>query len=171
MSSPHKHRKYDNFGITLNTGSEIISPIENEKLLGAQISNNFTWNQHIRDHEKSMFRILVGKLNALKKICPVANFKTRRMIATGLVMSSLTYIVQAYGSCSEYLLNMLQIQQNIAARLVTKLPWFTSTSTLLMQCGWLSVRQLVKYHSLTLLFKIVQKNTPVNLYSKIDKPI
>ena len=117
-----------------------------------------------------MFQIITGKINALKKICQVSDFKTRRMIATGLVMSSLTYIVQAYGSCSEYLINLLQTQQNIAARKVTKLPWYTATSTLLKQCGWLSVRQLIKYHSLTLIFKIVNENKPAYLYSKIDTP-
>ena len=135
MASSHQHRKYNEFGIYLDTGTEIIEPLEDEKLLGAQLANNFTWNCHIRDDEKSMFKILTAKNNALRKISQVANFKTRKMVASGLITSTLTYIIQAYGSCSDYLLDMLQVQQNRAARNVTSLPWHTSTATLLLQCG------------------------------------
>ena len=45
---------------------------------------------------------------------------------------------------------MLQILQNRAARLVTNCGRFTPTAIRLHQCGWLSVRQLVHYHSLVL---------------------
>ena len=117
-----------------------------------------------------MFRILTSKLNALYKISRVANFKTRKMIASGLVLSTLNYIVLVlvYGGCSDYLLALLQVLQNKAARYVTKLPWRTATTTLLNQCGWLSVRQLVRYHSLVLLFKIKSEKTPKYLYDKIS---
>ena len=43
-TSPHRHRKFGNFGITLNTGSEIIQPQDSKQLLGATIANNFMWN-------------------------------------------------------------------------------------------------------------------------------
>ena len=35
MTSKTLHKKYQDFGITLNTGQEIITPVQNEKLLGA----------------------------------------------------------------------------------------------------------------------------------------
>ena len=59
------------------------------------------------------------------------------MLATGLIMSKLTYAVQVYGSASEYLLHSLQVQQNFAARIVTGLGWGTETKTLLGQLGCL----------------------------------
>ena len=90
----------------------------------------------------------------------IADFKTRKMIATGLIMSTLVYIVQVYGSSSSYLINMLQIQQNAAARYVTKLSWYTPTKILLEQCGWLSVKQLIHYHSLLLFHKGMIENKP-----------
>ena len=75
MASSSKHRKHQNFGITLDTGSEEIEPISSEKLLGAKLSNNFTWNLHIRDDDHSMFRTLTCKINALYKISLVTSFK------------------------------------------------------------------------------------------------
>ena len=50
--------------------------------------------------------------------------------------------------CEDYLVNALQVCQNKAARLVTKLDRFTPTKVLMQQCGWLSVKQLMIYHSL-----------------------
>ena len=135
MASAHKHRKHQDFGIVLNTGAEVIEPTSNEKLLGGVISNNFTWNNHIRDNKTSMFKILTSKINALSKVSRISNFKTRKMVASGLVMSTLNYLVQLYGSCSGYLVKLLQVLQNKAARHVTRLGWDTKTSVLLNQCG------------------------------------
>ena len=171
MASSQKHRKHGDFGITLNTGAEIVEPISHEKLLGANISNNFLWNLHIRDDDKSMFRSLTSKINALFKISQFASFKTRKLVASGLILSTLAYIVQAYGGCSGYLLAMLQVLQNKAARCVTRLPWHTPTTLLLAQCGWLSVKQLVMYHSLVLMFKTKMDKKPEYIYEHIgDNP-
>ena len=64
------------------------------------------------------------------------------------------------GGCLGYLIDFLQILQNRAARLVTKQDQLTPTRVVLHQCGWLSVWQMVHYHSLLLVFKIKQKNKP-----------
>ena len=172
MASSQSHRKYGNFGVTLDTGSEMIEPIHSEKLLGAYISSDFSWNNHIRNSENSMFKSLTCKINALIKISEYASFKTTKSVATSLILSTLTYVIQVYGGCSNYLLKMLQVLQNKAARCVTRLPWLTPTSVLLKQCGWLSVRQLVCYHTLVLLFKVKIEKTPKHLYNHIgDMPL
>ena len=88
------------------------------------------------------------------------------MLANGLVISNIIYMVQVYGQASDYLLRILQVQQNRAARIVTRLGWRTSTSTLLNQIGWLSVRQLYVYHSLLLLWKIRNSGNPQYLNEK-----
>ena len=64
------------------------------------------------------------------------------------------------GGCSNYLIGYLQTLQNRAGRLVTKHGQFTPTRVVLRQCGWLSVKQLVHFHSLLLVFKIKMKNKP-----------
>ena len=167
MCTPSNHKKNDNFNITLNTGSEIINPVKSEKLLGGLVSNDFLWNTHIRDDEKSLFRNLVSRINALSKISRFSSFKTRKMIANGVIMSRLIYLIQLWGGSSFYLIRMLQILQNRAARLVTKLGWYTPVKTLLLQCGWLSVHQLVHYHSLVLVFKIRDVNKPKYFCDKL----
>ena len=71
----------------------------------------------------------------------------------------------------QYFLAMLQVLQNKAARCVTRLPWMTPTSVLLAQCGWLSLKQLVLYHSMVMLFKTKKDKAPVYIYDHIgDTP-
>ena len=77
-------------------------------------------------------------------------------------------MVQLYGGCSDYLLSGLQVLQNRAARIVTRLGWYTPTDTLLLQCGWLSIRQMVDYHSLLLLFKTKSSTKPRYIFSRIS---
>ena len=169
MTSQYHHRRSNNFGLQLNTGSEIIKPSDNERLLGAQISNNFTWNAHIQDDDKSMCKALTPRINALVKVSWSANFQTRKMIANAIVMSRLIYLIQIYGDAKDYLLSSLQVLQNRAARAVTRLPWGTETALLLNQVWWLSVNQLSDYHKLVSYYKIDRDEKPAYLSEKFKK--
>ena len=65
----------------------------------------------------------------------------------------------------------LQTILNLAARYVTGVNHKCSTKKLMDKCKWLSVRQLVTLHSVTLLWKVLQENGPQSLktYIEIDK--
>ena len=169
MAPKQLRKNHGNFGITLNTGMEIIEPSDHEKMLGCQISSDFTWNNHIRDDEFSMQRLVISRINALKKVSFGMSFKMRKMVANSIVMSRMIYIIQLWGGTRNYLLKSLQVLQNKAARTVTGLGWFTPQSVLLRQCGWLSINQLVEYHNLLLLFKVKNEKKPVYLYNIVSK--
>ena len=169
MTSKKKHQRHGDYGIFLDTGSEIISPQDHEKLLGCIISSDFTWNDHLVNNESSLQRQLTSRINALRKISHSASFETRKMIANGIVMSRIIYVMQVWGGTKDYLIKTLQILQNKAARFVTKLDIYTSQKKLLLQCGWLSVRQLVEYHSLVLIFKSNLEKKPVFLQKYLTK--
>ena len=168
MTSARMHRNHDNFGIVLHTGTEIIEPRYEERLLGAYLSNDLCWNNHIRDSKSSLMSTLTSRINALCKVCQYANFVTRKNVANGIVMSYFTYLLPLYGGCAEYLLDSLQILQNRADRLATKSTWGTSSALMLLQLGWLNVRQMVVFHSLVLLFKSKKDKKPAYLYNQIS---
>ena len=157
-------RKLSPNSLSLNTGQEVISTTSCEQLLGGFIAQNLKWTNHILLNEKSLVKQLGTRLNALKKVSRVADFKTRKMLADGLFMSKLVYLIPLWGGCEKFLIKALQIIQNKAARSVTKLGIFTPVQTLLRQCGWLSVNQLVFYHTVILLFKTLLKQSPKYLY-------
>ena len=89
------------------------------------------------------------------------------MIANGIFISKLIYLMPVWLGCDKYLVDTLQVCQNKAARLVTRLGRFTPTKVLLQQCGWLSVKQLMVYHSLVLLHQVFRNQKPDYLFKKI----
>ena len=56
---------------------------------------------------------------------------------------------------------------NTVARFVTKLDTFTPTAVLMQQCGWMPIKHLMAYHSLVLLHKILQQQSPSYLHKKV----
>ena len=80
--------------IELDTGFEIIKPSACEKLLGMYISHDLKWDMHLRMHKNSAIKVLTSRLNALWKESKFASFRTRKMVADGIVTSSLIYMIQ-----------------------------------------------------------------------------
>ena len=87
MASATQHRLHGNYGVELDTGKEIFLPEEHDRLLGCQIKCNFRWVEHLLNNESSIQRQLTSRINALQKISYAATFKTRKMVANGVIMS------------------------------------------------------------------------------------
>ena len=151
--------------VVIRTPTTVIHPSESEKLLGCWLHQDMKFTEHIRNHEESLLSSINKRIGALKMVGRVASFKTRKMIANGIVMSKLIYLIELWGGSSKYLLEALQKAQNRAARIVTKLDWTTHSAELLRQCGWMSVNQLVVYHSVVLVYKVMQSKSPRYLHS------
>ena len=115
-----------------------------------------------------MTRQLSSRINGLAMITSYADISTRLMVANGIVMSKVCYLIQLWGGCEEYLLKSLQVQLNKAARLVTRLPYYTSSRKLMQMCGWMTVKQLVKYHTIIMVHKTIMDKKPVYISSRFS---
>ena len=85
------------------------------------------------------------------------------MVANGIFLSSLIYTIQLWGGSNQSLISCLQVIQNKAARFIAKQGSRTPIKTLLHQCGWLSVKQLVVYHNCLTVYKIRHYSKPAYL--------
>ena len=94
-----------------------IKQSNSELLLGATVWNTGTWALMIGDGKASIQAQLRTRVNALKKISKHADFRTRKMVAGGIVQSKLQYLLPLFGAAPAYLLRGLQVQQ-MAARAV-----------------------------------------------------
>ena len=166
MTTKQKQRMV-NINIQINTPTEEIKPIKSEKLLGIFIQDDLKWGEYIQNNDKSLIKQLTSRLNALKIISRIASFKVRLMIANGIFCSKLIFQISLWGGTEEFLLNSLQIVQNKAARCVARRDKYTPISELLRQCGRLSVRQLVLFHSVVLIFKTMMTTYPKYIHSKL----
>ena len=155
--------------VVIRTPTELIEPSETEKLLGCWLHQDMKFIEHLENNSESLLSSLNKRIGALKMLGKVANFKCRKMISDGIFMSKLIYLIELWGGSSKYLLVALQRAQNRAARTVTKLDWSTPVADLLKQCGWLSVHQLVVYHSVVLVYKIIKTKSPKYLHSMFSQ--
>ena len=76
-------------------------------------------------------------------------------------------MIQLWGGTQDTLLKSLQVMQNKAGRQVTGLSWFTPSRILLQKCRWLSIKQLVAYHTILAVHKITLTGHPKYLSDKI----
>ena len=154
--------------VTMMAGGYIIKPSESEKLLGGQLHQSLHWKLHIRDHKGSLINQLGSRLNGLKKVCVNASFDTKLMVANGVVMSKLAYLITLWGGAQQYLLNAVQVQQLAAARAVCGFGcWRWSKRKLLDKMGWLSVKQLVFYHTVLQVHKTLKTGMPKPLHQSL----
>ena len=168
LTTRQKRRHVNTDSVRIETPTAIITPSKVEQLLGAQVHQDMRWVEHILGNDKSLIKALNLRLSALKMISSMASFKVRKSIANGIFMSKLIYLMPLWAGCEEYLIHSLQVAQNKAARYISKLNTYISTKVALTACGWLSVRQLMVYHSLVLLQKTMTSKSPVYLHRKIS---
>ena len=155
--------------VQMVAGQHVISPTETEKLLGCHIHQGMKWQEHIQLNEKSLIRQLTSRLNALRKLAVNAPFKTRLMAANSVFISVLSYLIPLWGSSPACTIKALQVVQNKAARCVTKATWFTATRQVLKQCGWMSIKQLVFYHTVLTMYRMLRSDKPVYLRKKLSR--
>ena len=121
-----------------------------ELLLGVQIQSDLKWHVQVKE--------LVGKLRkrlaGLRKLKYLVPYPIRKMICQGIFNSVLVYCLPLFGGCNVGELKNLQTLQNEAARIVTHSGRSTSRITLFNQLGWMTVNQLIAYHTLLNVFKI-----------------
>ena len=83
--------------VSMRSGQFTIKPSVTEKLLGGHIHQSLLWNHHLADHKNSLISQLTSRINGLKKVASTATFKTKLMVANGVIMSKLVYLITVWG--------------------------------------------------------------------------
>ena len=74
-----------------------ITAAQHNRLLGANIQNNLAWKAHLIDGEKATIPALRRKIGALKHIGAQMTRNTRLIIANGVLISKINYLIQIWG--------------------------------------------------------------------------
>ena len=138
-------------------GQNIVENDEKyEKLLGINIQSNLKWGAHL-NKLKSRLKIRLAGLYKLRFMVLEKNLK---LIVQGLFNSNLMYCLPLFGGCDKMEINSLQLLQNKAANIVGRFPPRSHRSSIFDKLGWLTINQLIVYHSLVTVYKIRQRRTP-----------
>ena len=94
----------------------------------------------------------------IRNIVPSINL--RKQVAEGIFTSVLVYCMPLWGGCDKGDIRDLQVLQNRAAQHVLRLPRRSSRKDMFDRLGWLSVQQLVYYHTIMAVYKMRQTGEP-----------
>ena len=136
-----------------------VAEDDRESLLGVEIQSSLKWNLHI----ESLVSKLKSRLAGLDKLKSIMGRDQKKKIFQGVFNSVLSYCLPLFGGCSKQDLGKLQILQNKAVRLVLNLPPRISRKFMFDTVNWLTVRQLIAYHSLLTVYSVRTSRQPAYL--------
>ena len=132
-----------------------------ETLLGCQIEPTLKWHKQVEE----LLKKLKKRLTALENLRRIIPFNLKKRITEGIFTSVLAYCLPVFGGCDMFEMEALQVMQNKAARLVTGSQQRTSRKEIFAQVEWMTVNQLIFYHSALSTFRIKQSKEPEYLYN------
>ena len=133
------------------------------RILGANISKNLLWTQHLETGNKALLpqvRKIIGMFRHLGGLIPLSS---RNNLAKGVILSRLQYLMPHWGGATESLLNKTQIVLNTAARWVTGLNKRTRVKDLMLATGWMNIREQVKVSTAVQTWKVVHQYKPLRM--------
>ena len=139
------------------------SPQHSETLLGIEIDANLKWHSQV----KKLLDKLKSRLAGLAHVKYVLPYNLRKIVSEGLFNSVLGYCLPLHGACDMGEIRDIQILQNKAAQMVTHSPPRAVRKPMYDTLDWLTVYQLVRYHTLLAVFRIRMTKEPEYLASSL----
>ena len=148
----------------MQMGSFPLVQSNSEKLLGVTVQADIKWTKHI-DELKSKLQVRLHGLQTVRNI--VNSMQMRKKVAEGVFMSVLVYCIPVWGGCGKTHVADLQVLQNVAAQHVLRLPRMSSRHKMYDELDWLTVSQLIFYHTMMLVYRIRNSGEPEYLAEKL----
>ena len=136
-----------------------------EVLLGLHIQADLKWSSHI----ESLAGRLKSRLSAIEKLRFSVSFSFRKILVDGLFNSVLCYCLPVFGGSTNGEIDKLQVLQNRAAQLALNAPPRTHRNDMFDKLDWMTVQQLVSYHTLIAVFRIRLKGAPEYLAKQLKR--
>ena len=144
--------------VTVNMDGIVLQerPEKSEVLLGCVIDADLEWHGQVKELLIKLKKRLAG-LAHVKFVLP---YHLRKIVSEGLFNSILGYCLPLYGACNISEIHDIQVLQNKAAQLVTHSPPRAVRNPMFDKLGWLTVNQLIRYHTLLAIFRIRMTGEP-----------
>ena len=149
--------------ITINFCGTAIPESRVVKNLGLHMDRHLTFSDHVSHVVQKCSGSLVALMHA-KHSLPKRALKP---IVNALVISSIRYCISIYGTCSKTESQRIQKIINFAARVISGRKKYDHISDVIKELNWLSVSQLMTYHRVSLINKIIKTGLPETLHECI----
>ena len=145
--------------VTVNFGGVALEPCTEVRNLGVTFDHLLNWDRHVANLTRRCFGTLAG-LAHLRHHVPA---HVVEMLVTALVMSQVRYCISVYGNGSSNNLSRIQKIINFAVRVIHGRSRYDHVSDLRQRLGWMTSDELVQYHTLRLLHKVLSDGEPESL--------
>ena len=133
------------------------------KNLGLIVDKSLNFQVHV----DTMTRKCVGILMALSHARRVIPGQALRVIVESLVVSVVRYCLSIYGSCGTTQVRKIQKIINFCARVVTGRRRSDHISDAIRILGWLTAKQLIDFHTVCAVRRVIVTEEPASLYRTI----
>ena len=143
----------------INVNGAIVSKSSCLKYLGADLDECMSLKAMINRKR----RVAMGNLQKLVLIIKSLTLDAATTVALGLVISDLEYANALYSGLTKSEIRKLQRIQSMAAKVVTGVTKFDSSTAALKSLHWLPIHLRIKFKVLSLVFRAVHKLAPAYL--------
>lgn len=168
LISPQRRQFYPET-ITAKFGENVIMESATERCLGMRVTNVLCdWGNNICVGNKSIISKCGALMRDLRKNSKYFTFKRRLNIGKSLVMSTMLYGIELYGPAAiKHQLEVLQSSQNQLVKWICQRVQPSDVEEDRVECGILSVYQLVVLRVLKLGLTVLHTGKPANLYNSL----
>ncbi|XP_058233510.1 probable RNA-directed DNA polymerase from transposon BS isoform X2 [Hemibagrus wyckioides] len=152
---PHAARsELSDYRVTVDGLS--VSSCPAVKVLGVIIDSGLSFDAHV----DNITRVAFFHLSNIAKIRNMMSLHDAEKLVHAFVTSRLDYCNALLSGCSSRSINMLQLVQNAAARVLTRTRRYEHITPILATLHWLPVKFRINYKILLLIFKALNGLTP-----------
>ena len=146
---------------------KIIKASANEKCLGATLQSNLQWQAFMETGKDPLIPALRKKLGSLKFLAKNIPRKCKIMLASGLILGKINYLLPVYGGTQPKYLKKIQIIMNNAVRWAIGAQKRTKSKDLMEAANWLDIHEMIRLQTLTITWKTLYLNQPQHLDENI----
>ena len=142
--------------VTLSFCGSTVHEESSVRDLGVTVDRHLNYQEHI----DTICRKCAGILTALSHARHVIPRSVLPSITQALVTSVIRYCLSVYGSCGVIQINRLQKMLNFCARVISGRRKRDHISDVLAQLKWLTAAELVEYHTVCAIQRIILTGSP-----------
>ena len=118
-------------------------------------------------HSKYIMNKISRQTHLLSRLGNNLSYNTKLLLYRSLIEPHFTFCSTILNSLPNYLLNDLQLKQNMCMRIILKCNRYTGINTMLNTLDFLNVKETIYYNSLVMIFKIRNNFAPEYLKEKL----
>ncbi|XP_071177655.1 uncharacterized protein [Mytilus edulis] len=159
------NNEIQNLNFTMN--NKEIPIVRSHKHLGVTFRSDAKWNNHVENILNSVKK----HLNILRKLKYQLSRQNLEKLYLVFIRPIFEYATEVWDNCGKgYSIKLEQLQLE-AARIVTGLPVYTHSETVLKEVGWETLEERRKRRKLQLFYKIQNNNAPEYLCNLVPPKI